>query len=58
LAVEQSTEALAADLESRFGNRFICEEVPDHRLPQSGMPAPEGGLHESERRHVKSGAGY
>jgi glutamate decarboxylase len=31
----------AADLESRFGNKFVCEEVPDHRLPESGMPAEE-----------------
>ena len=25
-----------ADLESRFGNKYICEDVPDHKLPQSG----------------------
>jgi glutamate decarboxylase len=29
------------DLESRFGNRFVCEEVPDHRLPTAGMPAED-----------------
>lgn len=27
------------DLGSRFGNRYICEDVPDHQLPESGMPA-------------------
>ena len=27
------------DLESRFGNRFLTEAVPDDRMPQSGMPA-------------------
>ena len=27
------------ELENRFGNRFLVEDVPDHRLPESGMPA-------------------
>jgi glutamate decarboxylase len=29
------------DLGSRFGNRFIVEDVPDHQLPESGMPAQD-----------------
>src|SRR4249919_3418435 len=29
------------DLESRFGNRFCVEEVPDHCLPEAGMPAQD-----------------
>jgi glutamate decarboxylase len=29
------------ELASRFGNRFVIEEVPDNRLPESGMPAAD-----------------
>ena len=27
------------DGEVSYGNRFLCEPAPDHRLPDSGMPA-------------------
>jgi glutamate decarboxylase len=26
---------------TRFGNRFVVEDVPDRRLPESGMPAAD-----------------
>ena len=28
-------------LESRYGNRFLLEPAPDHKLPKSGMPADD-----------------
>jgi glutamate decarboxylase len=29
------------ELGSRFGNRFVCEDVPDRQLPMTGMPADD-----------------
>jgi glutamate decarboxylase len=29
------------ELAGRFGNRFVVEDVPDRRLPESGMPAAD-----------------
>jgi glutamate decarboxylase len=45
----ESAEALPSDLsgrrinslESRYGNRFLLEPAPDHKLPKSGMPADD-----------------
>ncbi len=36
------TSTIPSDnLESRFGNRFVVEDVPDRRLPKAGMPAED-----------------
>jgi glutamate decarboxylase len=31
------SDATFAELQSRFGNKFVTEDVPDNQLPQSGM---------------------
>src|SRR5881296_2326397 len=36
-----TAECRSDDLESRFGNRFVCEDVPDRRFPAAGMPAED-----------------
>src|SRR5271155_5743231 len=55
--VDEHTDAPPADLkgrhidtlESRYGNRFLLEPAPDHKLPKMGMSAQEAkGLIEEE----------
>src|SRR6267143_512119 len=41
MEAQTTRDARSDNLESRFGNRFLCEEVPDHRLPTAGMPAED-----------------
>jgi glutamate decarboxylase len=41
MEAQMTAERRSDDLESRFGNRFVCQDVPDRRLPAAGMPAED-----------------
>jgi hypothetical protein len=50
-ATNGADAAAAREAERIYGNAFLLSDAPDHRLPQAGM-------HELDRRRVKTGTGY
>ncbi len=41
METKATAEMRFQELASRFGNKFVCEDVPDNTLPQEGMPAQD-----------------
>ena len=41
MSVEPTTDAMFEDFASRFGNKWVVEDVPDNQLPKQGMPAAD-----------------